>query len=202
MAAFDEERIDDFDSLGQIGKGAFGSVLRVRRKGGDEDFALKVIAITRAAAGDADAAAAAAETEKTATNEIGILTAVDEHPFIVRMFHSFVSFSSSVNDDTGDDNADADDGGGGGQRTTAPSECCHCLLLEYLPGGNFRELAARHTLPPPQPPTPAPMPERAAAFFFAELAAAVLFLHECSIVFRDLKVLPLRLWRLWRLWRL
>ena len=179
---FDEERIEDFDLLGQVGEGAFGRVLRVRKRGEARDYALKVVAIPTAASGDVEAAAAAAATEKTATNEIGILTAVDEHPFIVRMFHCFIASERR---------GAASAAASAATSAATTVECSHCLLLEYLPGGNFRELAER------QASTAMTarrcggggggMPERAAAFFFGELVCALQYLHECSIVFRDLK---------------
>ena len=159
---FHEESLDDFVQLGVLGEGTFGRVLHVRRRRppaapgkstsadasrDDETFAIKVM---KCGTGDADALD---EAERVATNEIGVLTAIESHPFVVRLYHSFVSAAAGV--------------------------CSHCLVLEYLSGGDFRAFlnsmrGGRLT-------------QSAATFYFAEIVLAIQYLHECSIVYRDLK---------------
>jgi hypothetical protein len=147
----------DFDVLGEVGKGAFGLVLRVRHKVSQQVLAMKVIekktvvrrgngskCVRRVGRGPRGRLTLAAR--RYVFSEKDLLTKVD-HPFIVRLKCSLQTRTHLY------------------------------LIMEFLAGGELFSRIRDEGL----------FPQQVAAFYAAEIVLALEYLHANKIVHRDLK---------------
>jgi NIMA (never in mitosis gene a)-related kinase len=75
--------IEDFDLLGRLGSGSFGTVYKARRHADDMIYVIKVVRIVELSL----------KEQQDAINEVTILSQL-ESPYVVRYFDSFISGDS------------------------------------------------------------------------------------------------------------
>ena len=77
---------DDFEALGKLGSGSFGTVFKVRRKTDGQTYVIKSIRIVDLTATE----------QQAAINEVNILNQL-ENPFVCRYYESFIIPNDSLN---------------------------------------------------------------------------------------------------------